>query len=61
MIDSKFIIPALGASFAFTVFLFGIAMGSIGQNTTEIQIIHTDIKEILTNVHHIRGVIDGQN
>lgn len=63
---------AIAASLAFTILLFDISMSSIDvnaeytkdaieANTEAIQVVNTDIKQILVDTSYIRGIVDSNS
>ena len=54
---NKIFWSAISASFAFTVIMFNVTIGISNANGEEIQIIHEDIKEILSDTSYIRGIL----
>ena len=63
---------AISASFAFTVLMFNITMSTIdangeytmdaiSDNTQAIQVVNTDIKQILVDTSYIRGIVDSNS
>lgn len=63
---------AISASFAFTMIMFNISMSiidvnaeftkdAIEANTEAIQVVNTDIKQILVDTSYIRGIVDSNS
>ncbi len=63
---------AISASFAFTMIMFNISLSmidvnaeftkdAIEANTEAIQVVNTDIKQILVDTSYIRGIIDSNS
>lgn len=52
---------AITASFAFTLIMFNISMNMIDVNAEAIQVVNTDIKQILVDTSYIRGIVDSNS
>ena len=55
---NKMFWSVVSASFAFTIIMFNVTMAASDANAEEIQIIHEDIKLILSDTNYIRGIVD---
>lgn len=52
---------AISASLAFTILMFNISMSMIEVNAEAIQVVNTDIKQILIDTNYIRGIVDSNS
>lgn len=58
---SKIFWSVVTASFAFSIFLFGITTGAIDANADAINTSNEDIKQILADTGYIRGFMESNH
>lgn len=52
---------AISACLGFTLIMFNISMSMIDVNAEAIQVVNTDIKQILVDTSYIRGIVDSNS